>query len=145
MFQQILKLKLCWHACWHRDNITCISTYRLEKKIDHMASGITGRGKGDRVPPETSDQEISADLPGKKRQGKKGKGVKIEKKRRKIVKGKLGRWKIENGRLKSYKMRRGPFFFFSSRREKIRKNYFAPSEKFSCYAPDHSHYKVGKR
>ena len=40
-------------------------------------------------PPETSDNKISADLPGKKRQGKKGKGVKIEKKRRKIVKGKV--------------------------------------------------------
>ena len=39
--------------------------------------------------PRTSDRELSADLPGKKRQGKKGKGVKIEKKRRKIVKGKV--------------------------------------------------------
>ena len=35
-------------------------------------------------PPETSDWEISAELLGKKRQGKKGKGVKIEKERRKI-------------------------------------------------------------
>ena len=39
-------------------------------------------------PPETSDREIS-DLPGKKRQGKKGKEEKMEKKRRKIVKGKV--------------------------------------------------------
>ena len=66
------------------------------------------RGGGGRVPPETSDREISADLPGKNRQGKKEKGWK---------KGKLqkGRWKIENGRVerwKSCKMRRGPFFFF---------------------------------
>ena len=42
------------------------------------------------MPPETSDREIFADLPGKKRQGKNGKGGKrkMEKKRRKIVKGK---------------------------------------------------------
>ena len=40
-------------------------------------------------PPKTSDWEIFADVSGKKRQGKKGKGVKIEKKRRKIVKGKV--------------------------------------------------------
>ena len=40
-------------------------------------------------PPETSDWKISADLSGKERQGKKGKGVKIEKKRRKIVKEKV--------------------------------------------------------
>ena len=47
-----------------------------------------GGGQGGRVA-ETSDLEIFADLVGKKRQGKKGKGVKIEKKRRKIVKGKV--------------------------------------------------------
>ena len=112
---------------------------------------------GGRVPPQTSDWEISADLPGKKRQGKKGKGVKIEKKRRKIVKGKVKNWKWK---VESYKMRRGLFFFFCfslfkttkicfgstkleifyrekalHTRKKIRKNDFAPSEKFSCYAP----------
>ena len=40
------------------------------------SSGVTGGGGGAgcRVPPETSDQEISADLPGKKRQTKKKKG-----------------------------------------------------------------------
>ena len=38
--------------------------------------------------PETSDQEISADLPGKKRQGKKGKEGDGEEKRE-IVKGKV--------------------------------------------------------
>ena len=48
------------------------------------ASGITGGGQGGRVPPETSDREIFADVSGKKGQGKKGKGVKIEKKRRKL-------------------------------------------------------------
>ena len=45
-------------------------------------------GTGERVPPETSDQEIS-DLPGKERQGKKGKWSRKEGKWRK------GRWKIE--------------------------------------------------
>ena len=34
------------------------------------SSGVTG--VGGRVPPETPDREISADLPGKERQGKKG-------------------------------------------------------------------------
>ena len=56
------------------------------------------QGAGGRVPPETSDREICADLPGKKRQGKKGKELKIEKKRKKIFKGKVenenGRWKV---------------------------------------------------
>ena len=60
-------------------------------------SGVTGggggwQGAGGRVPP-TSDREITADLPGKKRQGKRGKGMKIEKKRRKIIKGKVENWK----------------------------------------------------
>ena len=64
------------------------------------------------MPPETSDWEISADLPGIKRQGKKGgkgKGVKIEKKIRTILKGLV---EIENGRWKSYKMGDDLFFFF---------------------------------
>ena len=82
-----------------------------------------GRGQST---PQTSDREIFADVSGKKRQGKKGKGEKIEKKRRKIVTGKVEnwkrkeRWKIWNGSWKIYKKRRGPcflsfsflFFFF---------------------------------
>ena len=58
--------------------------------------------QGARVPPETSDGEIFADLPGKKKAKKgkmKQKGTKIEKRR----------WKLENGGRKSFKMRRGPF------------------------------------
>ena len=42
-----------------------------------MISGVTrgvGGAGGQSAPPETSDQEISADLPGKKRQGKMEKG-----------------------------------------------------------------------
>ena len=42
------------------------------------------------MPPKTSDWEISAEVLGKKRQGKKkGKGEKMEKKRRKMVKRKI--------------------------------------------------------
>ena len=58
-----------------------------------LQTGVSGTkffakfGEGGRVhSPETSDQEISADLPGKERQGKKGK---MEDKRRKIKKGKV--------------------------------------------------------
>ena len=64
-------------------------------------------GRGESAPPEISDREIFADVSGKKRQGKKGKGVKIEKKTRKIVKGK---WTIgmEVGKV----IQRGEDFFF---------------------------------
>ena len=47
-------------------------------------SGVTGGVGRGRVPPETSDREIFAYVSGKKREGKKGKGVKIENKRRKL-------------------------------------------------------------
>ena len=83
--------------------------------------GGWGPGREGRVPPETSDREISADLPGKKRQGKRGKGVKIEKKKKEIiVKGEV---KIENGRWKSYKMRRGQKLFTPGKNQE---NKFAP-------------------
>ena len=55
---------------------------------------------------EISDQEISADLPGKERQGKKRQNGAKKKENRKRGGGKL---KMECG--KSYKMRRGPFSF----------------------------------
>ena len=119
-----------------------------------------GGGQGAEYPPEISDRQIFADVSRKKRQGKKGKGVKIEKKKRKIVKGKVGNWK-------SYKEKGDDLFFFFFfffffcfsvlkqteiyfgstkigifyREEafhagkKIRKNDFAPSEKYACYAP----------
>ena len=58
-----------------------------------VALQARGGGQGAECPPETSDREISANLPGKNRQAKKGKRVKIEKKRRKIAKGKLENWK----------------------------------------------------
>ena len=59
-------------------------------------------GRGQSAPPETSDREIFADVSGKKRQGKKGKGVKIEKKR----------WKIGNGSRKTSEKEVRTFFFF---------------------------------
>ena len=112
-------------------------------------------GAGGRVPPGTSDREISADLPGKRRQGKKEKGVKIEKKRRKIVKGK----KVE--KLQNEERTSPPpfFFFFLFKTPKVcfgstkmeifyrEKKHFmpekksgkmtTPSEKFCCYAFAH--------
>ena len=86
------------------------------------------------------------------------KGGGMEKKRRKIVKGKV---EIENGRREKFQNEVRPFFFpfslfkmtkicfvlglpkwkFSTGKKhfkpgkKIRKNDFAPSEKFSCYTP----------
>ena len=62
------------------------TTLILFVTVSGITGGALGAG-GQSASPETSDWEISADLPGKKRQGKKRKGVKIEKKRRKIVKG----------------------------------------------------------
>ena len=56
-----------------------------------------GGGQGAECP-ETSDREISADLPGKERQGK------MEYKRRKIEKGKVENWKVR-------KWGEGLFFF----------------------------------
>ena len=108
---------------------------------------------GGRLPPETSDWGISADLPGKKRQGKNGKEGKMERKRRKIVKGKV---EIENGRRGwKFQNKKRTFFFFcfslfkttkicfgSTRMEifyrkkafhagkKFRKNDFAPQKNF---------------
>ena len=64
--------------------------------------------QGAECPPDTSHQKISGDLPGKKRQGKKGKWRRKEKKRRKIQKRegvKLVNW------WKSSKMTRGPFIY----------------------------------
>ena len=45
------------------------------------------RGGGSKVPPETSDQEISADLSGKTRQGKMQKGENGEEKKENCKKG----------------------------------------------------------
>ena len=65
-----------------------------------------GGGAGGRVPPEISGREISADLPGKERQGKKGKWS------RKEGNGKRegGKLKMEGGKV--IKWSEDFFFFF---------------------------------
>ena len=70
--------------------------YSVDNAADNVSrrcQWCNRRGQGAECPPKTSDWEIFADVSGKKRQGKKGKGVIIEKKRRKIVKGKVENWK----------------------------------------------------
>ena len=103
-----------------------------------------GEAGGHNAPPETSDREFSADLPGKKRQGKKGKrGVNCEEKN--INCKREGRkLKMEGGKVK--KMRRGPFCFRSTKMEisywektfhegEKSGRMTLPLRKFSCYAP----------
>ena len=46
----------------------------FDQTLSHIENGSGAIGGGSRVPPETSDREIFADVSGKKRQGKKGKG-----------------------------------------------------------------------
>ena len=74
--------------CYFSNLYACFSCcYSVQFRLNQWRNRQGGKGQS---APKTSDREISADLPGKKRQGKKGKGVKIEKKRRKNVK-----WKVE--------------------------------------------------
>ena len=56
-------------------------------------------GGGGRVPPETSDQEISADLLGKKWEGKKEKGWEIKKEKENCKReGRKLKMKMEGGK-----------------------------------------------
>ena len=83
-----------------------------------------------------------------KRGKEKGKGVKIEKKRRKIVKGKVEKLQNEERTFCFSLFKTTKICFRSTKMEifyrekafhtgeKIRKNDFAPSEKFSCYTSD---------
>ena len=89
-------------------------------------------GGGGQSASQRLDREISADLPGKKRQEKKGKGVKID----------FFFFFLFNSLFKTTKIcfgsTRMEIFYWEksiSCWEKIRKNDFALSEKFSCYAP----------
>ena len=107
-------------------------------------SGITVGGRG-RVPPETSHREISGDLPGKEMEGKKENG---EEKKENRKRGRLQNeertffffffffafhfwnhwnliWVYQNGNFLPEKV------FHAEK--KIRKNNFAPSEKYSSY------------
>ena len=76
--------KICLGKTLRRTRVKIAATDECYQHPPIVNSGVTGGGQGGRVPPETSDREIFADVSGKKRQGKKGKGVKIEKKRWKI-------------------------------------------------------------
>ena len=65
---------------------------------------------------QTSDREIFADVSGKKRQGKKGKGVKLrrkEGKRRKIVKREGGKLKKEGWKVTKWQIEERIFFPFA--------------------------------
>ena len=53
------------------------------------------------MPPETSDREISVDLPGKMRQGKKGKGGKWRRKEGKCKKEGGENFKCKEGKLQN--------------------------------------------
>ena len=89
--------------------LRCNKTFRSDWDCHIGYSGVTGGGQGAVCPPETCDREIFADVSGKNREGKKGKGVQIDKKRRKMVKGRL---KIGKGSRKSSKKIWRLFFFF---------------------------------
>ena len=136
-----------------------------KQKRSFLYSGVKV-GRGTECPPETSDQEISGHLLGKKRKGKNGKRGKWRRKQGQFLKG---RRKIENWRRKKLQMTEWVedlFFFFcfslfkktkicfgSTKIEnqnflpgkKIRKNDFAPSEKnfllhpCSCSIPHSIH------
>ena len=140
--------------------------YRLVKNIRYSGvgplvstSGVTGRGAGGRVPPETSDREIFADLTGKKRGKDNGKGENEEEKKENC---KREGGKIENGWREKFENEERIFFFFffffhfSKRRKlllglpkwkfstgkkhftpgkKPRKMTLPPPEKISCYTP----------
>ena len=128
------------------------------------SSGVTGGGQGHFGPPQISDREIFADVAGKKRQGKRGENWEEKKENCKREGGKLemevGKVMKRGDDRKVMKRGEDLFFFLLftfendwnlfwvyqngnflpgksiSRRNKIRKNDFAPSEKYACYAPD---------
>ena len=114
----------------------------------HQCSGVTGGGDS---PPDFWPRNFCWRI------GRgKGKGVKIEKKKRKIVKGKVENWKWKQEKLSKVGRTFFFFFFFAchfwNRRKFVlglpkwefstgkniscqEKHYFAPSEKYACYAP----------
>ena len=68
------------------DTVQCSSCRILSV---YPISGVTGGGRGQSSPLRLLTGKFLLTYREKKRQGKMGKGVKIEKKRRKIVKGKV--------------------------------------------------------
>ena len=71
-----------------------------------ISSGVTGGGQGGQTEFPPRDFWLG------KRQGKKVKGVKIEKKRRKIIKEKLANWKRKVKKLQNAERTLFFFFFF---------------------------------
>ena len=76
--------------------------YRYQWR-NRRGGGAAGTGRQGRVPPDTSNREISADLPGKKEARKRGKGMKI-------VKEDVGNWKRKVEKIQNEE--RSFFFFF---------------------------------
>ena len=74
------------------------------------SSGITGGGRGSRVPPRDFWLGNFCRHTRKKEARKKRKRGKMEKKRRKIVKGKVENWKWKKGKFENEER---TFFFFS--------------------------------
>ena len=139
----------------------------LRRKRHHLGAHTQWRNRGAECPPETSDREIFADLSRKKRQGKTGKrgenGEKSEEKKENC-KREGGKLKKEGGKVTKWLQNKRTFFFFFwlftfendnnlfwvyqngnfllekifHAGKKIRKNDFAPSEKYACYAPAHT-------
>ena len=114
------KGRYCTPSCWlqsgrsqigSRGNSVRTVATMIQRYVLLRVSGVTarGRGRGAECPPDTSHWEISADLLGKEREGKKrkwrSKSGKMEKKKsdngEERWKIKDRRWKIENGRRKS--------------------------------------------
>ena len=101
------------------------STLYQGKGVTVSSSGVTGRGA--ECPPETSDQEILADLLGKKPQGKMEKGGKWRRKEGKLWKG---RWKIENGRRKyTFQNDKNLFWVYQKQKFSTEKKEFTPGKK----------------
>ena len=136
----------------------------LNPYLTWLFLSIITDGAGGRVPPDTSHREISDDLPGKERQGKrenreeKKENRKREGRKLNMEGGKVTKWGGGEGEdllfffffffcfafhfSKPLKFVLGlPKWEFSTRKKhftpgkKIRKNDFAPSEKYSSYAP----------
>ena len=129
------------------------------KNMVVVCSGVTGRGHwGQSAPQRLLTGKFLPTYREKKRQGKQGKGVKIEKKRRKILKGKMENWKWKVEKLQNEEKTFSFFIFLSLFKtikicfrstkaeilyrekafhagKKIRKNYFAPSENFFLLCP----------
>ena len=109
-------------------------------KIFHRGCMEQWRNRRGGVPPETCDREISADVSGKKRQGKIGN----REERKKIVKGKVENWKWKEGKVPNWG--EDFFFFFAfhfSKRWKFVSG--VPKWKFSTGKKNFTRKKIRKK